>query len=654
MALSGSTTTTAYNNASLTLSWTATQSATDNTSTVSWTIKGSGSSTSGYHIFIVDAKINGVTLTCTGIPTSSYNGNYKSHKNGKIYGSGTVTISHNSDGTKSFTGYINAAIYAHSINVRSGTSTWTLNSIPRTSTFTLSSTSLSTTETQTITITKANSDFTHMLQWKIESGSWNTLESSSYTGTSKTWDLSTDATTIYNALPSAVSGIITVRMTTYNSGTSIGYVERTFTVTIPASIKPTVSFSLTPNYNNNLNAYVQNVSTVSAIVSGSAGTGSSVSSVTVTFGNQTKTANATGTITSDALTQTGSVSINVTVKDMRNRTTTATAQTITVYAYANPSFTTLTAYRCKSNGDIDLAGGGYIKVTYTLAFSDMGGNNGKSITLKYKKASDSSYTDVYTNQTSPSNPIVFGGGNVDTAEVYDILISITDSVGSTASKSTRVSSAFRLINFNASGHGLAIGGVSIADDFAIYGLPFNTDSNLKIETTVVADRYLKIKNNSHEGVLLATSTGDYGLWSDTANNWLIKYDVNGKGYVEGLQYGYHTGESITLTNLDVAGYVTTNGTDVRFDITLPRHIISGTTLTVSACSGYIRGNLGYLDSTGATSVDYASDSSTYTITATKMDSNRVKLSIVKSSAWGNVTNNTPVVARFTSLTIALS
>lgn len=126
MALNGSLNTTKYSNTiGLTLSWTATQSVNDNTSTVKWTLKSTGGgTTSWWNSGPVTVKINGTTVL-------SITSRFKLYGGGAWSKTGSLTIAHNSDGTKSFSASVSAAIYTNAVNC-SGSATFTLNTINRT------------------------------------------------------------------------------------------------------------------------------------------------------------------------------------------------------------------------------------------------------------------------------------------------------------------------------------------------------------------------------------------------------------------------------------------------------------------------------------------------------------------------------------------
>ena len=129
MALSGSVSTTDYQGRYLTCSWSATQSIANNTSTISWTLKGAGTGQSTWYnagpIWIGFENTNG-----TNIYSNTYWSSRQKLYDGTVVASGSFTVTHNNDGTRQFRIFIEGAIYNNSYNV-SGNGTVTLNTIPR-------------------------------------------------------------------------------------------------------------------------------------------------------------------------------------------------------------------------------------------------------------------------------------------------------------------------------------------------------------------------------------------------------------------------------------------------------------------------------------------------------------------------------------------
>lgn len=163
---SGSFNTTAYSNRNLVFSWSLqSQSIPDNTSTISWSLKGGGSA-SGYYL------TQNITLIVNGVTVFSH-GQSPQIKlwNGTTVASGTATITHETTGTKTFTASCTAGIYVWSPNV-SGSGSWELPTIPRYATISQSLQS----KTETTAVIKWTSDSTCDYLW------YSTNNGTSWTG----------------------------------------------------------------------------------------------------------------------------------------------------------------------------------------------------------------------------------------------------------------------------------------------------------------------------------------------------------------------------------------------------------------------------------------------------------------------------------------
>lgn len=126
MALSGSVKSSTYGSMGLIFSWTATQDVAKNQSTIKWNVKSFGRESNFYYMagnfkFVVD----GSTV-------------YSSSDRIELFGngattvaSGTKTITHNDDGSRTFKVSIEAGIYTYAVNC-SGSATFTLDKIART------------------------------------------------------------------------------------------------------------------------------------------------------------------------------------------------------------------------------------------------------------------------------------------------------------------------------------------------------------------------------------------------------------------------------------------------------------------------------------------------------------------------------------------
>jgi len=124
MALSGSFDTNKYGgHRGLRFSWTGSQSISGNYTDVSWSLKGIGSTGSGYYTSgNFKVVIDGETVYSSSTRRELWDGT--------LVASGTKRIYHNGDGTRSFSASAEAGIYTIAVNC-TGSGSWTLNTIPR-------------------------------------------------------------------------------------------------------------------------------------------------------------------------------------------------------------------------------------------------------------------------------------------------------------------------------------------------------------------------------------------------------------------------------------------------------------------------------------------------------------------------------------------
>lgn len=107
----GSATTNKFNSTmGLTLSWEATQSISNFTSTINWTLKSTGGGTSSW------IESGPITVTIAGTTVLTITSRFRLYGGGAWSKTGTITIEHNTAGERSFTAAINAAISANTVN----------------------------------------------------------------------------------------------------------------------------------------------------------------------------------------------------------------------------------------------------------------------------------------------------------------------------------------------------------------------------------------------------------------------------------------------------------------------------------------------------------------------------------------------------------
>lgn len=445
MALSGSVSTSSYDGRYCELEWTATQSISDNTSTISWTLSAKGGRTSWYTDRTIYVNIDGDQVYSKTTAVDRYKG---------TIASGTKTLTHNGDGSRSFSVSLGAAIYYSSVNC-TGSQTFTLNTIARASGLSVSDGTLG--SAQTITASRNSSAFTHTLTWKCGSYSGTIATKSSATSWSFTPELK-----LAEGAPNGTKVYCGFTLTTYNGATSIGSVEKAVWLTIPESVKPTCSLSLSDanGYLATYGGYIQGRSVLHVVVNASGAYSSKILSYSTSANGATNTSQEFNTT---ALTTSGSNTISTTVKDSRGRTA-SSSQVIQVIPYTNPKITSLSVHRCDEDGT-ENDRGSYAKVSLSYTVTSLSNQNTNSAVLKYKKSSESDWTSVAIEPTSYemnySTIIAADEGNA-----YQIGCEVTDAF-STSALFTSLSTGFCLYHVPASGKGITFGGIAEGDGFNV-------------------------------------------------------------------------------------------------------------------------------------------------------------------------------------------
>lgn len=463
MASSGSITTNEVEGRSLTLSWTlSSQSVEKNTSTIAWELKGSGSASGWVMSGAFKAVINGVTVYSSDTRIEL--------RTTTTVASGTATIAHNSDGTKSFSLSCEAGIYTYAVSA-TASGTHTLTTIPRASTISASDANMG--SASTITITRASSSFTHTLTYSFGSATGTIVTKT--TGTSVSW---TPALTLANQIPNAVSGKCTITCKTYSGTTEVGSKTCTVTLTVPALVKPTISSLTASRVDGTVpttwGIYVQSKSKAKLTINGAAGAyGSTISSYSITGGGYSSTASS---FTTGFLNTSGSITFTATVTDSRGRTSAAATVSISVVAYSAPSFSSYLSQRCDSAGTLS-GEGTYVKATVRYSYSSCSSNNTVTRATYYRKTGTTTWTNA-NKSFSSGTAFTFGGGNISTENTYEIRYTLTDSFTTIAIIDT-VSTASVVMDFKSGGKGVAVGKVSETDncfevsdkwDVKVYGM----------------------------------------------------------------------------------------------------------------------------------------------------------------------------------------
>lgn len=511
MALSGSVSTNAGEDGRYyELSWTASQSIANNTSTISWTLEAKGAGSSWIAERTVYVNIDGSSVYSKSAYTERYAG---------TVASGTKTLSHNSDGTRSFSVSLGAAVYYSSVTC-TGSDSFTLNTIARKSDLTVGNGTLG--SSQTISASRKSSSFTHTLTWKCGSYSGTIASESSSTSWSFTPELK-----LAEGAPNGTSIYCSFTLTTYNGSSSIGSVTKSVQLSIPSSIVPTCSLELSDakGYATTYGGYIQGQSTLSVTVNAAGKYGSTISTYSTSVNGSTYTSKIFET---EPLKTSGSNTINTTIKDSRGRIVSASSS-ITVIPYSMPKISSLSVYRCNSDGT-ENDRGSYAKIVLEYSVTSLSDQNTNSAVLKYKKTSESVWIPITITPTS-YNMTYETVIAADDGSAYDILLEVTDAFTTSTSK-TSVSTGFCLYHIPASGKGITYGGIAESDGFNVHmKAHFSEDTHFSkgitedIQTHPSGDcNTLLTSGNYYIGSLGQNKPGD------GADGWLTVKSFNGGEY----------------------------------------------------------------------------------------------------------------------------
>lgn len=358
------------------------QSITDNTSTVNWRM--TVSRTGAYYTH----NHQGDSTLSLNLDGSNVHYSYPTWEtSGEEYtlASGSSTISHNADGTKtlpiSCTFNPNNGLHG-TITVSASLS---LTTIPRSSSVSVSAGVIG--SSVTINISRQSSSFKHTVRysWAGKSG---TIASNVATSTS--WTIPLD---FANDIPNSASGTGTVYVDTYSGSTKTGTQSTTFTASVPANVKPTftgVSLSDLNGAAQNLipsgNTFIQVISNIKVAFNGAVGSyGSSITGYYAEIiGKNQSTSSNGGSL--GIMNYHGTIKIRASVSDSRGRWSDTREVSVTVLEYFAPALSfsiartgstssTLTTTRNAKIAPLTVAGSQKNTMTLTFKVARLGTTN---------------------------------------------------------------------------------------------------------------------------------------------------------------------------------------------------------------------------------------------------------------------------------------
>lgn len=344
-----------------------------------------------------------------------------------LMASGSTTIGHNADGTKSFpfSATFNPNNGLHGVITVSGKIS--LATIPRSSSVSVEDGTIG--SPIVITIERASPTFTHVLRY-----GWGDKKEviASKVATSYSWTIPMD---FANDIPNNVSGECTIYVDTYNGNEKIGTQQEKIKVTLPSNIKPTFT-SLTLTDANTVarallsgNNFLQIISDIQVTFNGHAGThGSTITGFRAELVNKNQVTNSNGG-SLGIMNFNGSATIRASVVDSRGRWSDTKDVTINVIEYFAPILS-FTALRTRETPNII-----QIVRNAKIAPITLSGSQKNIMTLSFKVAplGSTSYTadngsasGSWTTQNTLTNSAANMAGNYPANKSFVIIGTLSD------------------------------------------------------------------------------------------------------------------------------------------------------------------------------------------------------------------------------------
>ena len=441
------------------------QNVTNNTSNVTVSVKVYRTNT-GYTTYgtgTVYCTINGTQYT-EAITSSD-----KITNSGIVLFSKTLNITHNADGTKTLA--TSARITHDQFSSSSQSYSQALTTIPRATTPTVSASSVDMGASITINMARASSSFDHTLTYKLGSA---TGTIGSKLGTSKAW---TVPLSLASQIPKGTSGTCTITCKTYNGSTLIGTKTVSFTAKVPASVVPTIGSVAVADTNSayatQFGSLVQGKSKAKFTITASGAYGSTITAYKTVIEGNTYTG---ATPTTSVLTGSGNVTAKITVTDSRGRTA-SVDKTFYRIPYTAPKITAFSVVRTDAAG-VENYEGTNAKISAAFTIASASNKNTSSYKIEYKLKSATAWIELKIGSGYSYNDSIITGSVFDVNSAYDIRLTVTDYFGS-KTNTIDLSTAFTLMDFNASGGGIAFGKVSEKEGIE-FALPLYSNGPGKI------------------------------------------------------------------------------------------------------------------------------------------------------------------------------
>lgn len=305
--------------------------------------------------------------------------------------------------------------------------------------------------TVNITTNRLSDEYTHTLTWALGSATGAIAENVT---NAYAWTLTdADVSALLAALPAAESGTLKIVCETLDAaGKPLGTESTALTATVPADVLPKITaINITGLDLGKGNVYLSGISRMQVDVTAVPGEGSTIRSVVITAGGRKYTGTS---ITTDPLSGDDKVGASVSVTDARGRTIGGGYNSnLPVYRYAAPAVNAFAIERCSEDGSAVQIDGEYLRFALDASASLISMPSANQVTAeiytKLRSASEWTLAGSYNNQTNVlklENAVL--PGTYSPLSSYDILLRLTDSMGTSADRLTVITTATSLQHYD--------------------------------------------------------------------------------------------------------------------------------------------------------------------------------------------------------------
>lgn len=465
MASSGSFNTNAYEVRYLEFNWSVkSQSTVSNTTTINWSLAGAG----GSENYPYQAGNFKVTIDGNTVYSTAQNNRIKLY-NGTTVASGTYTINHNGDGTRSFTVTAQAGIYTYAVNCK-GAGTWSLPAISRASTIN-SFTGDDVDGTFSVNYTSYSSKFTDRLQITAPSG--KVLENFIYSSGASFSLSQSSVEYLYSATQNSKSINLTAKIITYSGEDKVGESTAETNTVYIKNADPTIGTigyadtnATTLAITKDSSKVIQNFSTVNFTLTNlNAVKNAILKKITIDINGNTKMATLTGASIATQNVDVGALDVSsdiiaaITVTDSRGNSQTYNKK-ISILSYSAP--TALIDCNRKNNYSTEAT------LSANATFSSLNEKNSLKVQYQTKATTDTSYSDLTEIENNTPTAL-----ELDNKKSWDVRVILSDRL-STATYNLQVGKGIPLIFYDvlnssvgmncfpASQNALAVNGYNLA------------------------------------------------------------------------------------------------------------------------------------------------------------------------------------------------